>query len=456
MWQVPRARHHLDRRPRFIATVTRPARALTGPRLALVAFAAALVAAGALAGNLASRSDPMAAGSIGAMRPRGLVAPWLRERGTRFVAADGRGVILRGINAGPSKPSEYRQAARLGANLVRVPVYWSEIEPQPPRGGVHRYDRAALAVIDREVRFLRSHGVAVLIDFHQFHWSPYFTDPSGRSAPRRASGIPGWLYAHGRYPKTPAGRANATAAFYGDRRATAAYRGFAAMMAARYREFANVIGYEILNEPPTGTLPDTHANTQRLIAWEAKIRAAIASRDPLRTVFFMLRTGNDLGVEHADLQPFGSLRHLALDLHDYYAGDCGTGYGPGAERLRCPHATTYEHRGAYDGTLSAQLRHVEPALARTRAWDMPLLIGEWGASIDDAALPTYQAQMLAVFKRDHLSWTRWSGPPGGSLSIFGRDGGVNAAGRQLARVWSGQPKPGSRSARPAGYQSMSG
>jgi hypothetical protein len=376
----------------------------------------------------------------------GEVAPWLQTRGTQFVTAAGHAVILRGLNAGPSDPAVYEQAARFGVNFVRVPVYWSAIEPQPPRAGVHHYDRAALASLDRELLFLRRRGVMALIDLHQFHWSPYFTDPSGGTAPGQAGGIPAWLYVGGRYPRTLAGRAQATAAFYGSRAATADYAAFAGMLAARYRRFANVLGYEILNEPPVGTLPDTHATTQRLIAWEARIRAAIAARDPERTVFFMLRGGDDLGFKHADLRPFGSLRHLALDLHDYYAGNCASGYSRDGERPLCTNAKTYlSPESAYTGTLTAQLSHVGAVLARTRAWGIPLLIGEWGAPLGEPGMSVYQAQLLAVFRRDRLSWARWSGPRQGSLSVFTGEGSLNAAGCQIAQAWRG-----SRAGVPAG------
>jgi hypothetical protein len=410
--------------------------------LVVLAFATALFIFVVFGGGLTRRPSPRATPRPTTVLPRGVVAPWLHQRGTQFVTARGQVVVLRGIDAGPSDPAVYERAAQFGVNFVRVPVYWSEIEPQPPRSGVHRYDRAALAAIDRELQFLRRHGVVALIDLHQFHWSPYFTEVSGGSAPGQAAGIPSWLYANGSYPRTVAGRAQATAAFYENPGATADYRDFASMIAARYRGFANVIGYEILNEPPMGALPSTHESTQRLIAWEAKIRAAIVSRDPDRTVFFMLRGGDDLGFEHADLRPFGSLRHLALDLHDYYSGDCGTGYSVDGESKACTQSKTYLSQGSgYKGTLKAQLSHVAPVLARTRAWGIPLLIGEWGAPIDEPGLSTYQAQMLTVFRRDRLGWARWSGPRDGKLSVFTAGGFLNAAGCQVASAWSGGRTP---------------
>ena len=98
--------------------------------------------------------------------PPGVVAPWVHVRGTQFVGANGHVVVLRGINAGPSDPAVYKRATHFGVNFVRVPVYWSDIEPNPPASGVRTYDAGALRALGRELRFLRRHRVMALIDLH--------------------------------------------------------------------------------------------------------------------------------------------------------------------------------------------------------------------------------------------------------------------------------------------------
>ena len=86
----------------------------------------------------------------------------------------------------------------------------------------------------------RQAGVNVLIDFHQFHWSPYFAKVECKQnvAVCNASGIPGWYYADGRFPDTKRGESDAKKAFWTSEAARSedAYAAFAAMMAARYAD----------------------------------------------------------------------------------------------------------------------------------------------------------------------------------------------------------------------------
>jgi aryl-phospho-beta-D-glucosidase BglC (GH1 family) len=74
----------------------------------------------------------------------------------------------------------YKKAATLGANFIRIPVYWSDLEPTPPVAGVHTWDPVELAALDQEVQTLESANVNVLIDLHQTGWSPYFTNRATR------------------------------------------------------------------------------------------------------------------------------------------------------------------------------------------------------------------------------------------------------------------------------------
>src|SRR4051812_10622606 len=202
-----------------------------------VALVLALVAAGAESGGAAL------AGKKPKPKPRTVpvVAPWVRQQGTGFVDQKGAPVLLRGVNARSLDPVEYQQAVALHANFVRLPVYWSRIEPNAPTGTRHFYSPSELAQIDAEVKYLRAHHVNVLIDFHQYYWSPYFAARPG-IAPL---GLPAWLYQNGKYPPTAPGRFQAIADFYSDPALDKAYAGFVTMMVKRYSQSPNVVGYEI-------------------------------------------------------------------------------------------------------------------------------------------------------------------------------------------------------------------
>ena len=355
-----------------------------------------------------------------------VVAPWVHASGTGFVDAAGAPVYLRGFDA-IGYPA---RAAALGANFVRMPVYWSDIEPAPPIAGHHSWNDAALATIDDRVQALAARGINVLLDFHQSGWSSYFT-----ALTVNAQGIPSWFYANGffPFPATQKGLGQARADFFTNPAAIPYYQAFVELLVRRYRSYPNVVGYELFNEPPSGALGQNHAATQAVIAWQAGMLRFVRSLDPERTVFLFTRQGGDLGFLNADLSALGSLAKVAIDLHDYFVGlDGPYGYSADTETwYPSDTATHVQFETAYAGTYANQLRLIDRVLARTNAWNVPLLVGEWGARLDDPGLLRYQQDMLAVFRARRLSWTRWMLTNNSALGILNADGSNSAAALQI-------------------------
>src|SRR5690242_9193401 len=176
----------------------------------------------------------------------GLVAPWVHQSGTTFVDRSGNPVYLRGFDANTSMG--YKKAAALGANFIRVPVYWSDIEPTPPSGDVHHWDAKELDALDTEVQTLQAAKVNVLLDFHQTGWSPYF-DSTGR-------GMPAWLYSPGFFPqpKTKDGLGMAKKDYATNPDIMPFTKAYMGMIIRRYRGYPNVVGWELYNEPQPGKL----------------------------------------------------------------------------------------------------------------------------------------------------------------------------------------------------------
>jgi aryl-phospho-beta-D-glucosidase BglC (GH1 family) len=365
--------------------------------------------------------------------PQPLVPPLVVQSGRHFVdRSSGKPIVLHGVNATPYDPIAYKQAVALGANFVRIPLYWSDVEPEPPVGGKHYFDSAVLTDLGREVRYLRNHGVAALIDFHQYRWSPYFAAVRSLLPASTAMGIPSWVYQRGRFAPNAKGLADAIASFYTNRAAFDDFTAFVSTIVDRYRKYPNVIGYELLNEPPTGSLPQNHRGTQIVLDWEARVAAVVRKHDPLRTVFIMARGGSDLGLEHADLSAFGSLRHIALDVHDYFSGTISTPFSSDGELSAGSWSATHLQLASASGsTIANQRRYLQPALERTTGWRIPLLVGEWGARNDDPALLAYQQQMVALFDRVGANWTRWTMARTGRFGLLNPDGSLTPAARQL-------------------------
>src|SRR4051812_36216088 len=219
-------------------------------------------------------------------------SPLVTSSGDQFVGRDGQPVQLRGFNIHNLDPAVYQEAVTLGANFVRVTTPWSDYETVPPSGDVHHWDTARLAELDQLVSFCNEHHINVLLDLHQYGWSPYFAAVQRGG---RANGIPAWFYQDGRYTGTPPGRNQAKEQFFNAREGAALYGDFGAMMAERYRHSPSVMGYEIMNEPDTGTLPRNHATTQLLVRWEAQVLGRLRAVDDTRTTVFMLRGGPSMG-----------------------------------------------------------------------------------------------------------------------------------------------------------------
>ena len=373
-----------SRSRRRIATVT--------PLLAVAALLVVFAIHAAPGHARAQRS--LAAESVSGPAPQPLVPPLVVQSGQHFVDQAGKQILLHGVNSTPFDPVTYKQAVALGANLVRIPLYWSDVQPAPPNGTHPNYDTSVLTALGREVRYLRNHGVEALIDFHQFYWSPYFAGLPSLKGTGNARGIPAWLYQASGTAKTLKGRAEAIGSFYTDRTAFAAFTSFVTSIVDRYRKYPNVIGYELLNEPPTGTLPPNHNGTQTIVSWEARVAALVHKQDPLRTIFIMMRGGSDLGLLHVSLSAFGSLRHIALDIHDYFTGTTSVPYSSDGELTAGSYTQTHLQLGSAAGsTIDNQRLFLQPAVQRTKQWNIPLLVGEWGARNNDPALSQYQQQM---------------------------------------------------------------
>ena len=368
--------------------------------------------------------------------PAGATKPWVTTAGGKFVDQSGKQVILRGFDVPVGQSNLAPIAAQLGANFVRIYVGWNAIEPQPPVHGHYRWDAKVLDQLDREVAAYRAVHVNVLIDFHQFHWSPYFAQATCKAGKNvcRASGVPAWFYAGGRFDATKRGEADAQAAFWTTEssRSQGYYAAFAGMIAARYASAPNVVGYEIFNEPHPGRLGDTTDATN--------IDAALAGRHPQRhpagrphphRVHHVPRRRR--GRRHGQPRPVRLARPHGARLARLLQRRLGRlrrrRRQLGAVVERRP---TTRRRPSYTGTEQAQARVLRVPLDRARALGIPLLVGEWGVHTGAPGSATYQTQMLDLFGTQGVSWARWVLSTSGGFGLLNKGGSLTPEAQQLS------------------------
>jgi endoglycosylceramidase len=204
------------------------------------------------------------------------------ERGASpaIVTADGRQVLLRGVNVNqlgdywqqrpnipatlPLTEADFAGIHALGMNVVRLIVHWSKLEPQ--RG---QFNNAYIAQIRQAVGWARRHGVYVVLDMHQDAWGKSIATPKsetcapGFSPQQGWDGAPAWATLTDGLPtcrfqirEVAPAVGQAWQSFYADRDGIQSE--LVKTWARLAREFASdpaVAGYDLLNEPNTGYGP---------------------------------------------------------------------------------------------------------------------------------------------------------------------------------------------------------
>jgi endoglycosylceramidase len=176
----------------------------------------------------------------------------LRSDGTWFRDGRGRVVLLRGMNYsglefgnfpgalhGPEE-GDFAQMASWGVNVIRLPIAWHYLEPAP-----NVFDRIHLRdVIDWVVRRARRYDIGVVLEFHQFGWSPC----------TGGNGVPAWTCSGKGYSMDTNGALRAEHDFWNgalapDGRPLVDHLLDTWYRVARHYRSRNVIGFDFLNEP---------------------------------------------------------------------------------------------------------------------------------------------------------------------------------------------------------------
>lgn len=345
-----------------------------------------------------------------ALRSLGILP--LTVSGTRLMDSAGRQVLLRGVNAGgrskfpPFLPFAYRESglpthatalplaqameqyvdrvASWGLNVVRLPVTWEALEPK--RGG---YDGPFLDRYVALAEAFAARGIAVIVDIHQDVFSRVYC----------GDGFPLWALA-GEVPELPTeGCEQWFNGYTSDPEVRAAFDRFWAnedglrdafsalwrMLAARMLQVSGVVALELLNEPGWGTRPSGEFLPEVLTPFYSELIAVVREITPTLPLLFDA-TGADAVVGQTALDlPAGAGLVFAPHYYDPTVILLGKWTQPDAD---------------YDA-LIGQWR------VQADAWDVPVLLGEFGVRATAEGGAEYLQRNLAALDANLMSGTAW-------------------------------------------------
>ncbi|WP_295679587.1 cellulase family glycosylhydrolase, partial [uncultured Nevskia sp.] len=329
----------------------------------------------------------------------------LRHQGGWLVDRQGRVVILHGVNAvwkhAPYTPPDSLEGftaadadwlAAHGFNAMRLGVLFAGVMPQQ---GV--IDHSYLDRIDRVVKLLAARGVYVMIDFHQDLFGeayagegfPQWAHPAETGGLIRAGFPIGYV--------TPRVNEAFDGLWNNTNNLQSAYRDAWIAVAARWRDADHLMGYDLINEPWSGS------------AWPVCALpggCADFEQDKLQTMYEHVLSGirgvdadNIVWLEPQVLFDFGAHSHLGTKpIDDEQLGLSWHNY--------CIAQTLMQAYGAKDSTTCAKMeqrvyRNAEVVATRLGSASM---LSEFGAS-DDA---TATARVATQADENLVGWMYWS------------------------------------------------
>jgi endoglycosylceramidase len=354
-------------------------------------------------------------------------AEWIRDAQDRIVIL--RGANYSGLEFGnfignPNGPEEadFAQMASWGLNVVRLPFAWSYLEPAPNQfADSHLHEE-----VDPVVEFAARHDLLVVLEMHQFFWSPCFTN---------GNGAPAWVCEGHNYSNDFRGAIDAGCAFIAGvaapdgRTQLDHFVDVWGLVAHHFAGDARVGGINFLNEPHSFGCP-TPADiaTHELYELYRRLRSAVRAEGAMQTIFIDPPVARNLGI---------AIPTEALGPDVVYA----------------PHLYTQTFglpELEYDGNAATITADYELATSEAQGFGGPLWPGEFGGNTNAEggfrdATELFYRDVFAELDRRLIGGAIWAYfPSDNTFSVVDRDGNekgdlVNILARPYARRVAGVP-----------------
>jgi len=353
-------------------------------------------------------------------------AAWVRDTQQRVV-------ILRGVNYsglefgnflgrshGPEE-ADFAQMESWGFNVIRLPIAWSYLEPAPNQFGESYLERQVDPVID----FAARHGIVVVLEMHQFQWSPCLD----------GNGAPAWICDGHDYANDVAGQQQAACDFFRDANAPDGrplmdhFVDVWRLVARHYAGDRRIAGFDFFNEPIAYTcLPIGVFEHDVLDPFYRRIRTVVQDEGAEQTFFFCPSITRNAGLPTL-IEPMGPNVVYAPHLYTETFG--------------------YPDR-KYDGDASKISADYGLAAAEAMQLGGPLFAGEFGGNTDVAggyrvATEQFLRDSLAEQDRRLIGGAVWAYfPSDNTFSVVDAEGNekgdlVDILARPYARRIAGIP-----------------
>ncbi|MFH1229534.1 MAG: cellulase family glycosylhydrolase [Candidatus Aenigmatarchaeota archaeon] len=330
---------------------------------------------------------------------------WLHTDGKYIKNSQGNIIVLHGVNYDQYSfikaiwsgkyayhtEADYQRIAGWGFNVVRWGMSWQYLEPIP-----ENYNTTYLDYIDRDIQWAKNNGIHIILPFHQWFWSPYFDNLKAG-----AYGFPEWLFSG--YNTTEEGRTQSQQDFWLGKgpngtvatpenpsmqdRMISAWK----YLAERYKDEPTIIGYDLFNEPPGGSL-GTDVAASYLQSFYERLIDNITSVDN-NHIFIYEPIGGKWYIS-----PFLLNRPNVIFSVHFYPQDNDATHWPG-----------------YFGGITVLDNQIKgyldlPASNPSRSWNIPIAAWEFGPS----TTPLYQNRygwvndMADTCNKYNLHWTYYS------------------------------------------------